>query len=120
MKRQVLALLLLLPLLAPAAADQEFLYGGKITGQMVVDAVRHRKTGPRATEFYEALGYLQGVKDTAKVEWCPPSWLAKEEIDGEIIGHLAKLGPAPLAGAAPPLIAEAMRASFPCNARKDR
>lgn len=110
----LLALLVALP-----AAGGDFVHAKKVTAQMVVDAIRNPQDGPRAMEHYEAYGYLRGTKDNVNVEWCPPAGLPNLEIDGEIVGYLAKLPAAARQGVAGPHIAAALRAKFPCPRRKE-
>jgi hypothetical protein len=98
-----------------------------ISAQTLVDSLRRRRDAKSGrergaqhrSEFDQARGYLRGVKDGGTdVAWCAPSRLPAHEVDGEIIGYLAKLPPGVRAGEAAPLIKAALRTRFPCPVRK--
>jgi hypothetical protein len=96
----------------------DFLAVHKVTGQLIVDALRRRIHGESGQ--YQAFSYLRGVKDANAGKWCPKAAYSNLEVDGEIIAYLAKLTPAERQGDAAPLIVDALKSVFPCPHRKER
>lgn len=99
---------------ASRLAGSDFIDAQNITAQMVVAAIRFR-----GTDKEQAFGYLRGITDMSNVRWCPPKWLGKLEIDSEIVAYLAKLPSDVREREAAPLVADAMRAKFPCNTSQE-
>lgn len=101
---------------------------GAPSAQMLVNSLRRPpgakhffdRSAQQWLAFDQARGYLRGVKDASvDVAWCVPRGLPNNEVDGEIVAHLAKLPPAVRQGNAAPLVKAALRAEFPCPARKE-
>jgi hypothetical protein len=99
----------------------DFTAATTITAQMIVDAFRPPLgTPPQLADRNMGIGYLRATKDLLPVKWCAHPRLAKNEVDGEIVGYLANLSPDERKKAAAPLIGEALVASFPCSKLKER
>lgn len=99
----------------------DFTAATTVTAQMIVDSFRPPLgTPPQFADRDQGIGYLRAAKDLLPVKWCVHPRLSQNEVDGEIVGYLAKLSPADRKKAAAPLIGEALVAKFPCSKPKER
>lgn len=118
-KSVALLALLSLPLLsnaAPPAAARPALTGDALVRQYLGEPGK-RSEFPRGDAYVDretARGYMDGVRDlTRGSQWCDPVG-APHEAHADVAQAIAKLPAARRAGAAAPLVAEALAQLYPC------
>lgn len=95
-------------------------YRAHMTGeQLVRDMLAAPDGGLNTMRRERAMGYIEGVMDTAAgVRWCPRGQAVPHELDYVVAEEMHSLPPAQLKGDAATLVLAVLAKLYPCGGRR--